>query len=76
MVKWLFLSLVVLVCWGLIRSRSQQRQSPRATPSPPASSAMVPCAQCRVYVPKEEAVVVDGQTFCCREHQQRWERRA
>lgn len=29
---------------------------------------MVPCQHCKVYIPKQEAICVDDQVFCCEEH--------
>jgi len=72
MLKWLFLSLVVLVFWGLIRSRN--KLTPPAEGPAPAASAMVACVQCRVYLPQAEAVIADGNVFCCQEHRDQWQR--
>jgi uncharacterized protein len=29
---------------------------------------MVRCAHCRIYLPRAEAYMSQGQTFCCAEH--------
>lgn len=32
------------------------------------SEMMVTCAQCKLYLPKAEAIQVNQRWFCCREH--------
>ncbi|SFX75866.1 PP0621 family protein [Marinospirillum alkaliphilum] len=38
--------------------------------------SMVPCAQCGVHLPKGSALQSGPRYFCCREHQEAFERNA
>lgn len=81
MLKWLFWLILVLVFWGIARSRAQIRS--RSSASRPASKRgssrserMVPCALCRLHVPEDEAVFQDGKTFCGEHHYRQWKQTA
>jgi len=44
---------------------------PRGTANPPASSApeaMVRCAHCGIHLPRSEALLQGGRTWCSQEH--------
>ncbi|MEO7852024.1 MAG: PP0621 family protein [Rubrivivax sp.] len=66
--KYLIVVLVVVfVAWLMLRGRSRdvgQRQSDkRARPQ-----AMIVCAHCGVHMPRAEALVGQGQSFCSEAH--------
>lgn len=70
MLKWLFWLTILLVFWGISRSRSRGiSHKPNAAPG---NVNMIACAYCRLHVPENEAVVKDGQSFCCEQHRRQW----
>lgn len=53
------------------RQGSPASAKPRATPNPPATGApeaMVRCAHCGIHLPRSEALLQGGQTWCSQEH--------
>lgn len=48
--------------WWFSRSGSARPPRPRK------GARMVRCEYCDVHVPEDEAVAVEGHTFCCDEH--------
>jgi len=42
-----------------------QGQRPQAMPAP---ESMVRCAHCGIHLPRSEAVLMNGQTWCSQEH--------
>ncbi|MBV6306260.1 hypothetical protein KVP10_15315 [Candidimonas humi] len=51
------------------RQQSRPRQAPpRPTPAVRAPEAMVRCAHCGIHLPRSEAVLMQGQTWCSAEH--------
>jgi hypothetical protein len=57
---WLFLR-------SLLRASRKPKQGSRQIPE-----EMVACAQCRLYLPKSEAVTQDSQFFCSHQHRADW----
>lgn len=45
------------------------RRSPTTSSQAPAES-MVRCAHCQIYLPRSEAYMSQGKTWCCAEHAQ------
>ncbi|MGE4435785.1 PP0621 family protein [Achromobacter sp.] len=53
------------------RQDSPAAAKPRAKASPPATGApeaMVRCAHCGIHLPRSEALLLGGQTWCSQEH--------
>lgn len=69
--KYLVLLVVLVVAFGIWRSnRAAPRESRPGTARPPAlPQDMVACAHCGVHVPRADAVLQGGQTYCSVEHQ-------
>ncbi|RTL55985.1 MAG: hypothetical protein EKK46_05180 [Rhodocyclaceae bacterium] len=79
MLKGLLWLLILLMFWGIFRSRSRGGDDARTSssgnvPRPDASQAMVACAQCGVYLPEVEALRHGDAVFCCQEHREQWRR--
>lgn len=47
------------------RQAAERRQT---AGSQEAADAMVRCAHCHIYLPRAEAYMSHGQTYCCAEH--------
>jgi len=75
MLKGLLWLLILLVAWGLFRSRSRLAREGTPPPRTDAGGAMVACAHCRVYLPEGEALRQDGNTFCSTAHYEAWKHR-
>lgn len=74
MLKGLLWVLLLLVVWGLFRSRQKMAAPDRATQRDgQASAAMVCCAACHTYLPADEAYRQDGNVFCSAEHYRQWQ---
>lgn len=78
MLKWLFWLILVLVFWGISRSRAQARSPMGRTSASHTAGAhgrhllMVPCDFCQVHVPENEVVQREGKGFCCEQHYRQW----
>lgn len=68
--KYLVLLVVVLVAIGIWRSRRTPDAAMRNQPpdTPAIAQDMPACAHCGVHIPKEEALMVGQQAYCCAEH--------
>ncbi|MDY0308989.1 MAG: PP0621 family protein [Castellaniella sp.] len=69
---WAIIILAVLfVSRVLSHQKAQARQSAarrQAEDARAASETMVRCAHCRIYLPRSEAYLSQGKTWCCAEH--------
>jgi len=50
------------------KPRSQRKNIPHASDSPRSPEQMVRCAHCGIHLPRSEAVLRKGQTWCSTEH--------
>ncbi|WP_454675491.1 PP0621 family protein [Achromobacter pestifer] len=48
--------------------KSARRNPPPAAPKPAAPESMVRCAHCGIHLPRSEAVLQNGLTWCSTEH--------
>ncbi|AOG24971.1 PP0621 family protein [Acidovorax sp. RAC01] len=71
--KYLVLLAVLVVAFGIWRSRRRSEAAPSSEPRRPLAlpQDMVACAHCGVHVPQADAVVLAGHTFCSAEHRDR-----
>ena len=65
MSKFLLLVLAIVVIYFVLKGLARKRRE-RAGPLP--SEPMVPCAHCRVNLPRSEAIEATGRFFCSEEH--------
>ncbi|MGC8698080.1 MAG: PP0621 family protein [Halothiobacillus sp.] len=71
--KLLFWVVVILGLAGYVAYRLRGRPAPKQNGRRPVQTLnSVRCAQCGVYLPVEQSVKRDGQSFCCWEHAQKW----
>lgn len=60
---------VVIVVWLMLRGRERGVDSARQRPEGRAEpEAMTACAHCGVHLPREDALVDRGGTFCSEAH--------
>lgn len=56
----------------LVRSQmtppQEKRVAPRRKDSSPQAESMVRCAHCGIHLPRSEAVLSSGQTWCSQDH--------
>lgn len=79
---WVVIILVAMVAIRLIAARnSAKRHAPKPSPRAPArqpgsgpSESMVNCAHCGIYLPRSEAILIGGKTWCSNEHARLGER--
>lgn len=75
MLKGLLWALLLLVAWGVFRSRQAMSVADKRPQSDKNPSLMVCCAVCRTYLPEEDAYRQDDQVFCGAEHYRAWQRK-
>jgi len=73
MTKLLFWGLIVLCALVAMRLAVRRSQPPptnrkRSTHATTAAESMVACAHCGLYLPRSDALLLYGQTWCCQEH--------
>ncbi len=64
------LLLVFIIIKNRLNSRSLQQKKPGST----TTDNMVKCLQCETYIPRKEAIISGTESFCCKQHQQDWEK--
>jgi uncharacterized protein len=72
MMRILILVALAAAVYLLIRQFSRKQPYHPSNPSSPPSRETVQCAQCHIYIPKDEAVNAEGQFFCCPQHARDW----
>ncbi|WP_170948580.1 PP0621 family protein [Bordetella genomosp. 5] len=76
---WVLVILAVLMIARIAGARAAQRKKPQARPqaasrpsgsknAPVPSEPMVRCAHCGIHLPRSEALLQQGQTWCSAEH--------
>lgn len=78
LLTWVILILLGLIVLRLIAHQNAQskinarqpKQAPRRKMPPVAADneSMVRCAHCGIHLPRSEAVLVSGKTWCSKEH--------
>lgn len=66
----LLLVAILIIFWivkGMIR-RSTQSPAQKAI-----TKDMVQCELCQSYLPKDDAIIENGKTFCSQQHLKNWE---
>ena len=63
-VAWLVLIFVVLLALRMINVRKSRSRKSGAAAGPVESQAMVRCARCGVFLPRTDALEVDGGYAC------------
>lgn len=72
---WLVVIFAALLVVRLIAYKTQAAKRPVSPPpakprfgTPSSNEAMVRCAHCGIHLPRSEAYMQQGQTWCCAEH--------
>lgn len=79
---WFLIVLAVLIVWRMANTRAARREAGhdraagagrRGAQARPAGSrapaeAMVQCAHCGIHLPRSEALLLGGRTWCSQEH--------
>ncbi len=65
--KLIFLVLVVVIVWAVLKNYSKSR-SRGAAPRTPAPEDMVRCEHCGVHLPRSESHASGGNFFCSEDH--------
>lgn len=66
-----FRILIILIgLWLILRlvKRFLTKHRPMSKPEPAAIDDVVPCARCGVYVPRAEAILAHGKSYCSQAH--------
>ena len=66
MSKFLLLVVAFVVIYFVVTGLARKR---RERARPPTGEQMVPCAHCRINLPRSEAIEGAGRFFCSEEHQ-------
>lgn len=70
---WVVVIVAVLLIARVLARQAARRNAPSAPAAPPAravptSPMMTRCAHCGIHLPRAEAVMINGQTWCSEEH--------
>jgi uncharacterized protein len=70
---WIVLIILVLFVARVAGRMAAQRQAgpkkkAQADAAPPALESMVRCAHCGIHLPRSEALLQNGQTWCSADH--------
>ncbi|SAI70130.1 Uncharacterised protein [Bordetella ansorpii] len=78
---WVLIVLAALTVWRIINARAAARmRDEQRAKNPPAAAprgggravvpaeSMVRCAHCGIHLPRSEALLSDGRTWCSQEH--------
>ena len=70
---WAFVIIGVLLLARIIAHNKAARATAQAAPRRPAASSspgesMVRCEHCGIHLPRSEAVMIGGHTWCTQEH--------
>nr|WP_254636850.1 PP0621 family protein [Achromobacter sp. GbtcB20] len=73
MLFWIVLIILVLFVARVAGRMAAQRQAgpkkkAQADAAPPALESMVRCAHCGIHLPRSEALLQNGQTWCSADH--------
>ncbi len=61
--------------WQIQQNKNNQNQfNHQINKNQDNSESMVRCAECKVHLPKGSAIKVGEHYFCCREHQESFEK--
>lgn len=77
-IRFILFVIAGLILWRLVRQWyldfKQDQIDKKNEPEPPqktlASGTMVRCEYCSLYLPKEEAINLEEQVYCCDAHKQ------
>jgi len=82
-IRFILFALAALILWRFVRQwyqdLRQQDQIDNETPKPPKTlppGMMVRCDYCGLYLPKEEAINLEEQVYCCEAHKQAAEQKS
>jgi uncharacterized protein len=64
--KYLIVVLVVVIVLSLLLGKRRGRRSEPRPPSGP--EGMVRCVQCGIHLPRSEALLKEGRTYCSNAH--------
>ena len=65
MSKFLLLVVAIIVIYLVVKALARKRRERERTPP---GEQMVPCAHCRVNLPRSEAIEATGRFYCSEEH--------
>ncbi|UDG75189.1 hypothetical protein H4P35_23865 [Achromobacter sp. 77] len=73
MLFWIVLIILVLLVARVAGRMAAQRQAgpkkkAQADAAPPTLESMVRCAHCGIHLPRSEALLQNGQTWCSADH--------
>lgn len=68
---WAVIILAVLMVIRILNFKKSLERTQQSKPAPTGNSEdMVRCAHCNIYLPRSEAYMSRGQTWCCAQHAQ------
>ena len=61
---WIIIIFAVLLVLRIFNMRQQKKKRARDASAPKPAQAMVRCARCGVYLPRSEALLIEGTLRC------------
>ena len=68
MAKLIFIFIIGLIIYGLIRGYIRRQPKAGDDPQVKGSEDMVRCSHCGVHLPRSESILAEGKFFCSEEH--------
>ena len=69
----LFLVIAIIALIWIIKGLIRRSKTPAAHTR--IEQDMVQCAQCKTYLPKDDAIVINDQAFCSHQHLDEWKQK-
>jgi len=72
----LIIIFVALILWAARSFTMRLKNRPKDEQNLPANKNMLQCAQCKTYIPSEDAILKDDKSFCSTQHLEDWNKSA
>jgi ribosomal protein S26 len=72
----LIIIFVALILWAARSFTMRLKNRPANGQNKPANNNMLQCAQCKTYIPSEDAIIKGDKSFCSSQHLEDWNKSA
>jgi len=72
----LIIIFVALILWAARSFTMRLKSRPTDDQNKPANKNMLQCAQCKTYIPSEDAITKGDKNFCSSQHLEDWNKSA
>jgi len=72
----LIIIFVALILWAARSFTMRLKNTPTISQNKPNDKNMLQCAQCKMYIPSEDAIIKGDKSFCSSQHLEDWNKSA